>query len=363
MPQILTFLGQSRSACAIASIAFAQRLAQQGARTLWVTQDSGPLPGVLWGQALTPEAQPVKGNLWALQLQAAALLEQSWDLVKTLEAQYLRNPLLKQVFGQELAILPGMEDALTLDALRGLYDSQQYDYLVYDGIAGKATLRMWGLPEHLDWYVRRFQKVLAESDLARALSPFLQPIAGAVLNISGSPESVNQPVQQARSFLEAGRLVVQSREHMVGFLVTTAEPADVAMTRYLWGSSQQIGLTVAGAIAYGTPNVAADTFAPLPLSPLPALAGDQWSPLVEAVPAVAAAAQAAPAAMVINEAEQQVRLFLPGFTKADIALTQYGPEVTITAGDQRRNLALPATLKNRPVQGAKFQDESLILTF
>jgi arsenite-transporting ATPase len=362
VPQILTFLGQSRHACAIASIAFARNLAQQGHRVLWITQDSGPLPATLWRQPLTTEAQTLANGVSGLQLQAATRLEKSWDVVKAIEAQYLRNPLLKQVFGQELVILPGMEDALTLDAIRVLYDSQDYDYLIYDGLAGKSTLRMWGLPEQMDWYIRRFQKVLIESELAQAVSPFLQPIAGAVLNISGSQESINQPVQQARGFLEAGRLVVQSPEHMMGFLVTTEDPADGAMARYLWGSSQQLGLTVGGAIAYGAqPDT--QTFAPLPLSSMPALTDDNWPALVNAVPDVGAASQQAPAPVEINEAEKQVRLFLPGFSKAEIDLTQYGPEVTITAGDQRRNLLLPPSLKQRSIQGAKFQADYLILSF
>ncbi|MEM9118881.1 MAG: ArsA family ATPase [Cyanobacteria bacterium P01_F01_bin.56] len=362
MPQILTFLGQSRSGCAIASVAFARQLAQQGARVLWITQDSGPLPARLWGQALATEPQTIETNVWALQCQAAILLEKSWDVVKGIEAQYLRNPLLKQVFGQELGLLPGMEDALTLDAIRVLYDSQTYDYLVFDGVSSKASLRMWGLPEQMDWYIRRFQKVLAESELAQALSPFVQPIAGAVLNISGSQESINQPVQQARNFLEAGRTVVQSGQGLLSFLVTTADPTDVEMARYLWGSSQQIGMTVGGAIAYNSqPDPQA--FAPLPLHTLPTLSDGNWQPLMAAVPSLTAAVQNAPAPVSVNEAEKQVKLFLPGFTKADIDLTQYGPEVTITAGDQRRNLLLPSSLKNRSVQGAKFQADYLILSF
>ncbi|MEL6764798.1 MAG: hypothetical protein AAFO87_14320, partial [Cyanobacteria bacterium J06607_6] len=69
-------------ACAIASVAFARQLAQQGARVLWLTQDSGPLPGTLWGRPLATEIQPAGANLWTLQLQATTLLENSWDVVK-----------------------------------------------------------------------------------------------------------------------------------------------------------------------------------------------------------------------------------------------------------------------------------------
>ena len=362
MPQILIFLGQSRSACAIASVAFARQLAQQRSRVLWITQDSGPLPGTLWNRSLSTEAQVFSPNLWMLQLQASTLLEKSWDVVKTLEAQYLRNPLLKQVFGQELVILPGMEDALTLDAVRVLYDSQNYDYLIFDSASSKASLRMWGLPENLDWYIRRFQKVLTESELAQALAPFIQPIAGTILTISGSQESIDQPIQQARNFLDAGRKVVQSPQRLLGFLVTTNAPADAEMARHLWGSSQQIGLTVGGAIAYDS-NLGDQSFTPLPVHQMPALADDNWSALTAGLPSIEMASQNAPTPVVIDEAEKQVKLFLPGFTKADINLTQYGPEVTVTAGDQRRNLVLPSVLKNRAVQGAKFQADHLILSF
>ncbi len=365
MPQILTFLGQPRSQCAIASVAVARQLAQKGAKVLWLTQDTSPLATALLGLAPTPEVQAIAPNLWALQLQATALLEKSWDVVKTIEAQYLRNPLLKEVFGQELVVLPGMDEALTLNALRELYEAATYDYLIFDGNSGQSALRMWGMPENLDWYIRRFQKVLEASDLARALTPFVQPIAGAILNIGGTQEALNQPLQQARAMLDAGRSAVHSRHQVLGLLVTTPASADCTVARYLWGSAQQIGLTVGGVLALGTSSDRAweEQFAPLSIHTLPTLQGNDWQPLTAALPNLEAIAHAAPAPVVIDEANRQVKLFLPGFAKADIGLTQYGPEVTVTAGDQRRNLFLPASLKNQAVKGAKFQDNYLILTF
>lgn len=364
VPQILTFLGQPRRCCAVASVAFARSLAQQGAKVLWMTQDTGALANTLFEQPLTTDIQAVAPNLWAWQLQATALLENSWEVVKTLEAQYLRNPLLKQVFGQELVVLPGMDDALALNAIRELYDSRNYDYLIFDGHSGPATIRMWGLPENLDWYIRRFQTVLLASELAQTLAPFIQPIASTILNIGGTQASLNQPLQQARSLLDAGRSAVQSRQQMLGFLVTTDAPADIAMVRQQWGSSQQIGLTIGGvlAISQSGADVPDAAFSPLTVQPLPMPEGNNWQATVAAIPSLETAMQMAPAPVLIDTGARQVRLFMPGFSKSDIVLTQYGPEITIAAGDQRRNLLLPEALKGRAVQGAKFQDGYLVLS-
>ncbi|HZG38995.1 MAG TPA: ArsA family ATPase [Nodosilinea sp.] len=365
MALILTYLGKGGCGCTTVAIAAAKQRARAGQRVLLLIQDVTPAPALLLGQPLGPEPAELESNLWAMQFQSATRLEQSWDEVKALEAQYLRTPFLKAVYGQELGVMPGMDNALVLNALRQFDASDRYDVIIYDGTDALATLRMLGMPEILDWYLRRFRGVFEKSDVGRVLSPFLQPMAAAVLAVDWSGNVLDQPTGQVRSQLEAGRQAVTDPSRVAAFLVTTPAPGAVATARYLWGSAQQIGLTVGGVLVNSgsLDGDQVEAFAPLPQVALPSVVEQGWDGAIAALPDPSQWAAAAPRPVVVDAAAKTVRLFLPSFDKTQVKLTQYGPEVTIEAGDQRRNLLLPPALQGTAVAGAKFQDQHLVISF
>ena len=364
MAFILTFLGKGGTGRTLSAIAAAKRLAQQGKRVLLAIQDPSPVPGQLLNFDLSTEPQPLEAHIEVVQFQSAALLEQSWEQLKALEAQYLRTPFFKAVYGEELGILPGMDSALALNALREYDASGHYDAIVYDGLGGITMLRMWGMPEILSWYIRRFRQVFQNSDLGRTLSPFVQPVASAVLNVDWSGSLVDQQTNQVNDLMAQGRQAVNDPARVAAYLVTTPNPAAIATARYLWGSAQQVGLTVGGVIAsMASPGeIQASEFAPLAISPVPAWQPSEWQSLTEAMPNFDQAMQM-PRPVAVDVASRQVRLFLPSFDKRQVKLTQYGPEVTIEAGDQRRNILLPPELQGQSVSGAKFQAPYLIISF
>jgi arsenite-transporting ATPase len=362
MSLILTFLGKGGTGRTTLAIATAKRFASQGKRVLLVGQDPSPTFGLLLGAEVFMEPGAIAPNLQAVQLQTTTLLERSWEELKVQEAQYLRTPFLKAVFGQELGILPGMDGALALNALREYDASGQYDVIVYDGTGDLSTLRMLGMPEILTWYFRRFRQVFADSDLGKAISPFIQPIAGAVLNVSWSGDIFDQPAaNRATNLLDEGKAAVADPNRVVAYLVTTSDPGAIATAKYLWGSAQQVGLTVGGVLLNQATTSDAD-FAPLSVNAIPMKQGEDWQTVMDALPDVDQAVRS-PRPIVVDAATRKVSLFLPGFDKKQVKLTQYGPEVTIEAGDQRRNVLLPPELRGQPVTGAKFQDGYLMISF
>ncbi len=353
MTQIITFLGKGGTGKTTTAIAVARHYASQGQRVLLISQDPGPDLEILLGCApKTP--QTIAANLSAWQLETGPLLEKAWEEIKKLEAQYLRSPILKNVYGEELVFVPGLAHALALNELRLASRGKQYDLLVFDGPGDQTSLTMWGIPDALGWYLRRFRQVFLNSDLGKAVSPFVQPFSSAIFNVTwtSTDSFAQEQTQEANQLLEQGKAAIADPQQLAAYLVTTPDPAAIATAKYLWGAAQQVNLTVGGVLLNRGPASLDTEFAPLPV-----ITPEQG------IPDLGQLAQQAPRPVSVDINERSVRLFLPGFDKSQVKLTQSGPEVTIEAGGLRRNLELPAQLSGLSVKGAKFQNGYLVINF
>ncbi|MDF5716592.1 MAG: ArsA family ATPase [Rhizonema sp. NSF051] len=366
MALILTFLGKNSTNRTQIAIAAAKLLASQGKRVLLAGLAEPTLPALL-GVPVGFDPQEIGANLHVVQFHTSSLLERTWEEVKKLERQYLRSPFLKDIYGQELPVLPGMDGALALNAIREYDESGKYDAIVYDGTGDAAMLRILGMAESLSWYVRRVQQLFIKSDIGKAISesPFVQPLISTFFNINWTSDTFAQPTNQINNLLDKGKAVIADPKRVAAFLVTTDDPVELATSRYLWGSSQQIGLTVGGTVVVSDNtniNLSVD-FSPLPVSVVPNPTQGDWQPLIDALPNFVEQATQAPKPIEFDISARQVRLFLPGFEKKQVKLTQYGPEVTVEAGDQRRNIVPPPSLSGKTITGAKFQNNYLIISF
>ena len=352
MSLILTFIGKGGVGKTTTAIAAARTLATQNKKVLYVGQQAGDTLSMRLGVELNNEPQLVAPNFAAVHLRSTVLLEKYWDKMKGLENQYLRTPFFKEVYGQELGILPGMDSALGLSFLRERDAEGKYDVIIYDGIGDLETLRMLGMPEILGWYLRRFKQVLTGSAIGQAISPFVEPILRSILQVS-STDDISQQAGEMSSVLTRGQKAVNDPSRVAAYLVTTGDPYAIATAKYLWGSAQQIGLTVGG--VFSRDQITDSDFEPLAICKVP----DQVTELT--IPENLA--NLAPKPIEINTLTKQVKLFLPTFNKKQVKLIKLGPEVTIEAGDQRRNIFLPTELAGKQATGAKFQDSYLIISF
>ncbi|APB34664.1 anion-transporting ATPase [Gloeomargarita lithophora Alchichica-D10] len=350
MARIITWLGQTGQRAQVGG-AVARWFAQRHRRVLVVTHCPNPALDRELGAVLTPEPQEVAPGIKAVQLQAIVLLEQLWEELKALEARYVKSPFFRDVYGQELSVFPGLDSLLTLNALRGYRQNDQYDVILYDGASDRETLCMMGVPTLADWYYQRFTQVLAASEFSRNVSPFVSPLFGAMFTNSWDNPNPEQPKQLLENLFRQGQALVNDPQALCAYLVTSDQDTEVHLARWWWGSAQQVNVRVQGVLlTEGEPATLGDRFAPLPVGTVENLLDfDQMTPV--------------PPPLALDLEAKQIQLFLPGFSKSQVKLTQYGPGLTIEAGDQRRNITLPSQWQGQSITGARFHEPYLTITF
>lgn len=366
MSRIITFLGQAGTGHTTMAIATAKWFADRGKRVLLVTHNPSSCAELLLNIPLTAQPQVVASNLEVVQLQTTVLLEQSWTEIKALISLYLPVPVFSEpIYPGEMIMLPGLDSALAFNALRQYYTSGEYEIIVYCGRGDLETLRLLGVPNTLEWYFRRFRRVFEALDLAKIAESIAGPIAAAVLTANIDSKQIEREANRVRSWIDEGVRVTDDPTQLTAYLVTSDEQSAIAETRWLWGSAQQVNIRANGVLVY--PSSIADSelqqaFDPLKVYPIPSLKNDRWEPLLKALPDFEIIPPT-PDPVEIDLEQSQVRVFLPGLNKKQVKLTQFRSDLTVEAGDQRRNIRLPPKLREQPIQSGKFEAPYLIIDF
>ncbi len=367
MSRIITFLGAASSEQTTMAIATAKWFAQQQQKVLFVTHAPNPVAESLLETPLTAHPQTVIPGFDAVQLQSTVLLEEAWDKLKHLIAPYLPSSFSEQIYASELMILPGVDSLLAFNALREYYASGQYAAVIYQGQSDLDTLRMIGIPESLDWYFRRFHQMFDSLDISKIADSLGGPISSAILTANIDSQKIRQGLDQLRDWIAQGLAVVNNPARLTAYLLTQDDPAAIAQARWLWGSAQQVNLRVSGVLACQSVSHSPLTdleqaFAPLAIDPIPPLKHHDWQPLLDALPNFNHL-PTVPQPLAIDLPQQQVHVFLPGFTRQQVKLSQLGAALTVEAGNQRRNIALPLELSGKPLTGGKFEEPYLVISF
>jgi arsenite-transporting ATPase len=389
---LVTFLGKGGSGKTTAAVLLAKAYASEGKRTVLVVQGQDRVAEALLGHKLptVPELEAPGSNLTVVRLESTKLLLEPLAQLKKLDARLgFSSGALQEVVGEELSILPSMDTLLAVGALErlagitGLLNRQptgsawdsagKYDVVVYDGPSNEDVLRLFGSPERARWYLSRFRRLAEKTDAGRVLLPSAARAVDSVLN--GGSSSGGESTSTAEVWGAAERVLSGAAEYFenprkfTAFLVAKqGAKADLATALRLWGCAAQAGIFVGGLLLSPSGKAATplEEFAPLKSLTLPAaedMVGEAATGLGRELAEVVSAAASSSPRPKIDQAAGSVALFLPGFDKTEIKLSQYqkGAELLVEAGDQRRSISLPQGMRGK-VSGAKFSKGYLTVT-
>jgi arsenite-transporting ATPase len=375
-------VGKTTTAAATAVVA-----AQRGRRTLVASADAAHSLGDVLERRLSADPMEIAPRLDAVEIDARVETQRHWGRIRDFLVELLAHQGLDAVVAEELALLPGAEEIVTLLAVEELAASGSYDLVVVDCAPTDSTLRLVTLPD----VAHRALRVLLP--LFRAVSGVATPLARRLVSLPlpgaevfrdaeallygqlrGLKLRIGHDDTSVRLVVTPERMVIDEARRAFTELSLFEVPCDaVVMNRLLpedaaeeaffrdWGRLQQERLREVEGL-----------FAPLPVLVAP-LAPDEVTGLARlAEHGAAIFAGKDPDAMLSRvphvrfgrEGEAYTAVIpLPGAEADQLDVVKVDDELTITTGLRRRILKLPRRIAPLALAAARLDGGSLVVRF
>jgi len=207
------------------SLATALQAAAHGHRVFVLSTDSAHSLGDALGRPVGPRPQQIAPGVTAQEVTALAELDRSWSEIQ----DWLSDLLLQQgdeIVAEELLVFPGLEELVSLRALREIEASGDYDLCVVDCAPTGSTLRMLRLPDVLRMLMENFW------DWKRRTARVLRPVANRIgLGRFVAPERVFDAFEQLYAEIESVRQILLDEQRTSARLVVNPARVVVDETR------------------------------------------------------------------------------------------------------------------------------------
>lgn len=304
-------------------------------------------------------------GLFAAELQAGEELERYWGDVKRKVAAALKDQGLGSAVAGEMAILPGLDEILSLVRIRRYLKEGEYDVLVIDSAPTGAAMRLLSAPFIHEWYMRNLMGLPA--GIKRIVLSTFQALPKLPLSDAGLKDKVKKLFDEVDHL----RRIFTDPEQTSVRLVLNPDRMSVAETERAFTFFSLYGLNVDALYVNRVlpPEIAdpylsrwkvaqaewrkvvADNFAPLPVFEIPLMPEevtgiDRLTQLGDALykdtDPVRRLSDAEPMRFEMEDGRYCLSLRLVGVKSREVDLEKRGDELKVRIGHYRRTIALPA---------------------
>src|SRR5437016_3920500 len=381
--RIILYLGKGGVGKTTISAATAVRSAMLGKRTLVVSTDLAHSLADCLNKPLTSEPKELAANLWAQEVNALDEMRRGWGKLQDSMSKMLRNRGIDSVMAQELALIPGMDEIVSLINIYRNAREGNFDVVVIDAAPTGETVRLLSMPDTFQWYASRLMNMQGGAlNLARPLLKAVLPtteILDAVQSLSERVKSLrdvlsNPDISSYRPVVNPERMVIKEALRAETYLALFGYPMDgVICNRVIPpGDYQDTFMQDIYQNQEKLRHQIHQTFAPLPIWEAPyysheILGISQLGKLAEVIFGEQDPTQVFYRGQ-IQEVTRQgdvyvLRLPLPHVEMDKVLMTKKGDEMIIEIGNFKRDITLPSVLANQEATVARFVNKALEIHF
>lgn len=381
--RLILYLGKGGVGKTTTAAATAVRAAEMGHRTLVVSTDVAHSLADALDHPLGPLPTQLADRLWGQEINVLDEVRQHWGELRTYLAGLLRRRGVDDVASEELAIIPGMEEVVSLLHIRKQAREGNFDAVIVDAAPTGETIRLLTMPETFQWYAARIMDwdpgtLNIAKPLVRALIPatnMFETLQRLTKGVEALRETLTDPeVSSYRLVVNAERMVIKEAQRAATYLALFGYPVDgVVLNRLLPTQAVEGAFTQQlHELQAGYRTQVHDIFAPLPI-----WEAQHYPRDIKGLDDLAAVGRELfrtddPTKIFFRGATQEIikegdeyvmRLPLPHVEIGKVSMTKRGDELFIAIGNFKRDMILPLTLAERPAKRAVFRNGVLEVRF
>ncbi|MCF8217274.1 MAG: ArsA family ATPase [Chlorobium sp.] len=150
--RIILYLGKGGVGKTTVSASTATAIARRGERVLIMSTDVAHSLADAFSVELSQNPVEVEKNLFAMEVNVLAEIRENWNELYSYFSSILMHDGANEVVAEELAIVPGMEEMISLRYIWKAAKSGKYDVVIVDAAPTGETMRLLGMPESYGWY-------------------------------------------------------------------------------------------------------------------------------------------------------------------------------------------------------------------
>lgn len=381
--RIILYLGKGGVGKTTVSAATAVRSAQLGKRTLVVSTDLAHSLADCLQTNLTSSPIELIDNLWAQEVNVLDEMRRGWGKLQESVTKSLRKQGIDSVIAEELALIPGMDEIVSLINIYRNARENNFETVIIDAAPTGETVRLLSMPDTFQWYAGRINKLKGGVlNLARPLINAVLPtteILEAVQSLSERVKTLRQvlsdpEISSYRPVVNPERMVLKEALRAETYLALFGYPIDgIICNRVIpAGDYQDVFMQDLYRNQEKLRKRIHQTFAPLPIWEGPYCSHEILGIKQLDELATTIFGEQDPTQIFYRGAIQEItahgdiyilRLPLPHVEMDKVVMTKKGDEMIIEIGNFKRDITLPSVLAHHEAVVAKFVNKALEIHF